>query len=106
MQCLDPAVCAVLADAPPPLYLCQKCHDSLDDTGSELFLHINQPADLVSQICDNTDCRFGFMKAPYFCFSLDCIKKNNYKPIRLCEDCHKRFAAYVFLVFFFFLVVF
>jgi len=94
MQCLDPAVCAMLADVPPPLYLCQKCYDSLDDVGSELFLHVNQPADLVSQICDNTDCRFGFMKALYFCFSLDCIKKNNYKPIRLCQDCHERFVVF------------
>ena len=92
LKCLDPSVCATYTDAPPPMYLCQKCYDEMDRKASALFIHVNQPADLVSQICDNVDCRFGFMKALYFCFSLDCIKRNDYKPIRLCQDCHERFV--------------
>ncbi|XP_066913207.1 protein unc-79 homolog isoform X2 [Clytia hemisphaerica] len=93
IECLDPIICARYNDSPPPMYLCQKCHDSMDRMESPMFIHVNQPADLVSQICDNSNCRFGFMKALYFCFSLDCIKRNDYKPIRLCEDCHQRLHA-------------
>ena len=90
--CFDPALCAGYNNEPPPLYLCQKCFDKMDKVGSILFLDVTQPVTLVSQVCDNIDCRFGFMKALYFCFSLECIRKNENKPIRLCEDCHIRWV--------------
>lgn len=88
--CLDPSLCALYNDQPPPMYFCQGCYSALGKTDSQLFLNVVQPVSLVSQVCDNVDCRFGFMKALYFCFSLECTKKNDYKPIRLCEDCHSR----------------
>ena len=88
--CIDPSFCSVYKDMPPPIYFCQRCYDTTSGVKDKLFLDIVQPVTLVSQVCDNVDCRFGFMKALYFCFSLECTKKNEYKPIRLCEDCHLR----------------
>ena len=87
---LDPDVCAAESKEPPPLFLCLKCFEALGYKSS-LCLDVIQPATQVSQVCDNNDCRFGFMKALYFCFSLDCAAKNEYKPMRLCEDCDNRF---------------
>lgn len=91
--CVDPVLCANHTESAPPYYVCQGCFAAMNTSLSDLFLDVLQPVALVSQVCDNEDCRFGFMKAIYFCFSLSCTSKNNNIPIRLCEDCHSRLHA-------------
>ncbi|XP_047132368.1 protein unc-79 homolog isoform X1 [Hydra vulgaris] len=86
---LDPDICAAESKEPPPFFLCLKCFGAIEYK-SVLCLDVIQPATQVSQVCDNNDCRFGFMKALYFCFSLDCAIKNEHKPMRLCVDCDER----------------
>lgn len=89
--CLDPAICAEITKLPPPLYLCEQCYGGYKKKyPTTLYQEVLQPVGLVSQFCENIDCRVGFMKSVYFCFSSACIKKNGNKPMRLCEDCHSR----------------
>jgi len=89
-KCLDWFITAAYSDQPHPLYLCADCAKAVDNRYSKFLIDVLQPVVDVSLICELKNCQSVNRQAICMCFSFECTCVNEFRPIRLCEDCHKR----------------
>eukprot|EP00794_Sanderia_malayensis_P019917 gene19917-21865_t len=87
--CLDPKICCIEHDAPPPLYLCSSCSIRLNTNGSSLFVNVLRSIGNIPEQCENPDCYSNRRSGLHFCFSKECATRNRRKPMRLCHDCNE-----------------
>ncbi|GFV14035.1 protein unc-79 homolog [Trichonephila clavipes] len=73
---------------PPPLYLCEECAKEVEQLhGSENLVDVLLPMDKVSATCEVPECKATEKSAVATCFSIECAKRNNHRPIRYCAEC-------------------
>ncbi|GFT07465.1 protein unc-79 homolog [Nephila pilipes] len=87
-MCFEHSVAIASGEHPPPLYMCEECAKEVERIhGSENLVDVLLPMDKVSATCEVPDCKATDKSAVATCFSIECAKRNNHRPIRYCAEC-------------------
>uniref|UniRef100_A0A915IG05 Uncharacterized protein n=1 Tax=Romanomermis culicivorax TaxID=13658 RepID=A0A915IG05_ROMCU len=85
-KCYNPFLSAEYADSAPPIYLCPDCAHNVTEENKKALQRFCQPMSQMVNNCQNKSC--GNKAAICTCFSEECIRTNNFVPLRLCHDCY------------------
>ncbi|VDM99235.1 unnamed protein product, partial [Thelazia callipaeda] len=86
--CFNPVISIKLGETAPPILLCKKCAEMVEDEKKSETKPICMPMSTSSNlICQNKGCESSNRLALGICFSEDCIRSHQYIPLRLCQEC-------------------